>query len=249
MSNENKLEEWGKIFTVYPASVDNLYWLLYLQVREEMEKFYEGFGMESDVIAPPVDELAKYYGIKVEKRSLSSSRDLFKNGISGFLDSYAMDGEQPQTFIFVNDKISYFSARYVIAHEIAHFVMMVRGDQSREPQFCKSTLFSKNYKEKICDIMASFILLPIEEVIKLMYDFCYDKNGVRKETLDSDEWYEHLRYVFKISYNRTLLCYEDIRGLASVMYALIKNGENIDTIFHDKEVKDNWLNKYSLLFK
>ena len=66
---------------------------------------------------------------------------------------------------------SEFTKRYILAHELSHYIMNQAPNQPAEKkkaygQNCIDPLFAKNRDELMADIMSAFLLFPPEKVLE-----------------------------------------------------------------------------------
>lgn len=232
--------------TQLSANEDNIYWIIYSTVQRIVRQYRE--EKDDQEVAINIEKFAEFLNIKIAERMIAGRNKLFKDEVAGFIDHFDYPMGNNQCMIYVNENLGELSKRYVIAHEISHYILN-NGEQKNKVEYCRMVMLSKNNKERICDIMASFIIMPIESVMKLMFDFCNDKRQKGHIPIDADEWLHFLGYSFKLSNYHTVLCYQDIRNLAGVLWLMgFMDEDDKEHRFEDEEINHN-LKEYQNLFR
>ena len=93
-----------------------------------------------------------------------------------------------------------------------------KKDELIEPKNCCNPLIPKTTEEQLCDIIASFLLMPIDSVLGVMKKFinkCEEKNRV---PVDMYEWLKYLGAVMGVSDYHTILCFQNVRYLGGAIF-------------------------------
>lgn len=229
-----------------PENESNLYWIVYNVVRQVVRKYQS--AVKDENMAIDVQKLAEYLDIKVVYRSIAVRENLFQDEVAGFIDKFNFGMGNDSCIIYVNENLGELSRRYVVGHEIGHFILN-NGQQSNKVEYCRNVMLPRNIKERVCNLLASFIFMPIESVMKLMDEFCDERRKSGAVPIDPDEWLQYLGYKFKLSNYHTILCFQDIRNLAGVLYSMgFFDKADEEHMFEDEEVNQN-LSRYEKLFR
>lgn len=159
--------------------------------------------------------LAKAFDIDIVEMKINRADDVFRYGTPGYLDYYDYQPQKYQWTIFVNKAMGDLTKRYIIAHELGHYFLKYKGD-GENVKFCTNPLFPKNQEEQLCDLMASFLLMPIELVLEIMSE--YVDSYIGKETIDMYEWLRHLGFQLSVSDYHTVSCFQNVRYLGGLIY-------------------------------
>ena len=227
----------------FPIDEKNIYFTVYNAVNKIMKAYREAKYDKEPAI--DVYKLAEFLDIKVVERSIVTKEKLFKDEIVGFIDQFDFGFGNDECMIYVNENIGELSKRYVIGHEIGHYILN-NGQQKNKVEYCRSIMFPKNIKERICDLAASFILMPIEYVMKVMDDFCEDKRKKEDIPIEPDDWLYYVGSKFKLSNYHTILCYQDIRNLAGVLYSFALADKDNNNSSDNNEIRNKLLNHLQL---
>lgn len=163
-----------------------------------------------------IESIIKSYNINIKKRSLNSIGDTFINETAGFLDVYDYERGNYEWSILVNEELNWPLKRYVIAHEFSHFVIN-RCFGKREVKYCISPFFPQKTEEQICDIMASFFLMPITKVLSLFSQFIKRREEKNRIPADLYDWIEYLGRKTQVSEYHVFMCYQNIRYLGAAL--------------------------------
>ncbi|MDO4327465.1 MAG: ImmA/IrrE family metallo-endopeptidase [bacterium] len=200
----------------------NIYITLYNKATEILNKTEK--SKFNSKLAVDIREIIKEHEIElIEKKGISRSLYFF-NETAGYLD-YMGSGNGGRAYtIFLEDDQDELSKRYVIAHEFAHFLFM--DPDSTRVKCCPNMIFFTSQEEQLCDIMAAFLLMPIESVLKLLEEYSQERKRNGQGLIYTNEWLRHLAYHFKLSDYHVILCYQHIRYLG----AILNDAEKSDSI-------------------
>lgn len=241
----DEIVNFNEVFTKQLAANEhNIYWILYTTAKQLIKQYREARNDEEKAIN--IENFADFLGIKIVERPIAGKEKLFRDEVEGFIDHFDYGEGYNQCMIYVNENLGELSKRYVIGHEIAHYILN-NGEQKNIIEYCRKVMLSGNIRERICDMMVSFICMPIESVMKSMLEFCRDKKEKGAIPIEPDEWLHYLGYEFKLSNYHTVLCYQDIRNLAGVLNEMGYMEQGGEYTFEDKEI-DEHLSEYKQLF-
>lgn len=198
-------------------SVKNLYLNVYKITDEILREKLDYFSQSESMV--DIYAIAEKYNIKIVEKKLELSPNIFQQEVISYLDSY--NGKT----IYVEETESDFTKRYGVAHEIGHYLLH-EEDEGIFSYYCVDPLFSKNSEEYICDIFASFLLMPVETVIDTMQKYI-SENKNQKITVYS--WLEYLAKKMGVSDYYTTICFQNIKYLCTFLMEesyQIKNNAN-----------------------
>lgn len=218
-------------------SMEKTYLLVYQKVNETLKNCYQdGLTQLSSI---DIKKVAESLEIKVVEKILGSTKDTFSNEVMGYLDGFNYSGKGIQWSIYVNEDLGDLTKRYVIAHELAHFLLNDNKDGYSYTQYCIGSMLPSNSEEHLCDIAASFLLMPIEIVLDLMKSYI-DENKNKK--IEGNKWLMFLGRRLGISDYYTIVFYQNIKYLASILYKY-QNNEDKMINGYDKGEFDDILKK------
>ena len=198
---------------IFDSKISDLYVVLYEMttniLEEKLKYFSENNGKEVDIYA-----LAKAYEIKIVKQNLESSQDIFSQEVLGYLDSFY------EKTIYINDTAGDYSKRYGVAHDIGHYLVKKEKHEDDQVFACyyATPRLPKNAEEQICDIIASFLLMPVSTVLDLMNEYISEVGKLRKYEATTYTWLEYLGEKLHIADYYTGLCFQNIRYLCAILY-------------------------------
>lgn len=184
---------------------------LYAHTREILQK---NLGDQKDSDMVDIRKLVSKYGIEIEEKKLYTKGDVFLKQLSGYFDQYYYGGKL-NNIIYVHKELGELDKRYVIAHEFAH-KLLNSGDNKIISFNCINVLFPKEKEEFMSDIIASYLMLPLDRVLKLMDSFIEKKKD--ELPIHMIEWIRYLASHMKLSEYQTVLCFQNIRYLACIAY-------------------------------
>lgn len=186
----------------------------------------EVFGKrQENASATDVYALAKYHNIEILETKMASQKSVFLYGMPGYLDCYDYSPNDYRWSIYINEAMGDLTKRYIIAHELAHYLLQHRG-----VHYCCNPLFPKTTEEQLCDIIASFLLMPLETVLKQMEKFVKNCEKNDDKPVDMYEWLKYLGQVMKVSDYHTILCFQKVRHLGGVLYEEIKKEQDSELL-------------------
>lgn len=192
--------------------MENVYLKLYKRANDILNDYYKEGIPKSTAI--DIKEVAKSKRINVIEKNMESANELFNNETMGYLDGFAYPDSGIKWSIYVNDALGDLTKRYVIAHELAHYDLK-NDDNALFTKYCIGSMMPKHPEELLCDIEASFLLMPIESVFELMDNYIKEHKNTK---VDSNRWLTFLGRSLGISDYYTLIFYQNIRYLAGFLY-------------------------------
>lgn len=220
-------------------SIEKIYLYLYTEATQTLKSFYKEGIPQSTAI--DIKEVAKSLGINVIEKNMESANELFTNETMGYLDGFAYQGSDIKWSIYVNDALGDLAKRYVIAHELAHYLLK-KNDRISFTKYCIGSMMPKHPEELLCDIEASFLLMPIESVFELMDDYIKEHKNTK---VDSNKWLTFLGRSLGISDYYTLIFYQNIRYLAAFLYY----GKSKGDLSEETYKIINKMDQYEYLFR
>lgn len=185
---------------------------LYAHTRKILK---DNFGNQKDSDMVDIRELVSKYGIKIEEKKFYDKGDLFLKQLSGYLDQYYYEGKL-NSIIYIHKELGELDKRYVIAHEFAHKLLGSSDNKTNSAFNCINVLFPKEKEEFMSDLVASYLMLPLDRVLKLMDSFIEKKKD--ELPIHMIEWIRYLASHMKLSEYQTVLCFQNIRYLACIAY-------------------------------
>lgn len=195
-------------------SLEDIYLTAYTKVQAILDHFYPN-GLPEDTIVD-IKRIAESFNIEVTEKKLDSKKDIFYYKIMGFLDCFDYQEGNYQWTIYVNESIGDLSKRYVIAYQIANYLLKEDKSNISEPytKYCTHSILPKDFDEQLCDIIASFLLMPLNSVLKLINKYA----KLHQDTvLDIFDWFRYLGSQLGISDYHTILFYQNIKCLVGAI--------------------------------
>lgn len=220
-------------------SIKKLYIELYNQTTQILHEKLNYFTPGSNAV--DIYELARVYGIKIIEKNLESPRDYFSQEVVGYLDSYF--GKT----IYINEEVGDYTKRYGVAHEIGHYLVRREEIENDKVLACYFTtpLFLKTSEEQVCDLIASFLLMPISTVLDLMEAYIKESKQLENERITTYSWLGYLGQKLHIADYYTSLCFQNIKYLGAFLYEnaqeMKKNGTLEKGSIYDKIMGMEWL--------
>lgn len=211
-----ELEENSKLDFI--SNMQDIYLEVYRISNQYLEDYYDDLKRRRTI---DIRGIVNKCGIDIVEREIYPSGFLFVNQIDGYLDIINKDNNNKYT-IYVNENLDEVSKRYVIAHEFSHYMLKKiyknnsQKKKGMEIRYCLNVLFAKNVEENVCDILTSFLLMPIDCVLPLMKQFVDDKKDCYPVRVS--EWLQCLSYWMQISSYHVSICFQHIRYLAAFIY-------------------------------
>lgn len=170
--------------------------------------------------ATDIRAIAKSFNINIVEIGMNRDHEIFRHALPGYLDYYDYKPNKFSWTIYVNKTMGDLTKRYIIAHELAHFFIK-HPSYKGGIKYCANPLFPKTSEEQMCDLLASFLLMPIEKVFDIMTE--YIENHRTNDLLDMYEWLRYLGCELGISDYHTITCFQNVRYLAGIIYEIKGN--------------------------
>lgn len=228
--NRSKLDDSNETIQINAnMSLEDIYLTAYTKVQTILEHFYSNGLPENDII--DIKGIAESFHIEVTEKKLGLKNDIFSYKIMGFLDCFDYQRGNYQWTIYVNESIGDLSKRYVIAHEIAHYLLKENKADINEPytKYCIHSILPKDLDEQLCDIIASFLLMPLNSVVRLINAYA---ELHRDMVLDIFDWFRYLGSRLGISDYHTILFYQNIKYLVAVIGNYQKEKSEISECYY-----------------
>ncbi len=161
-------------------------------------------------------QVLNYCRVEMQECHLNSDQDFFDNEIAGYLDASKYAQNTHGWKIYINADISGLERRYVIAHEVSHYIIdSIYNNKVR--RYCTTPVFPKDSSEQSCDMLASFLLMPLENVME--YFKCFrDEKMKAGEKPRKVEFIKYLASKFILTDLQAAMSFEHVRHLAGVLY-------------------------------
>lgn len=205
-------------------AIKDLYIGLYEQTNKILNEKLNYFSHEKAAV--DIYGLAEQYNIKIIEKNLESPRDLFSQEVVGYLDSY--HGKT----IYINEDVSDYTKRYGVAHEIGHYLVRESQEGVFSCYFATPRLF-KTVEEQVCDLIASFLLMPISTVLDLMEVYIKQSQQMENERITTYSWLGYLGAKLHMADYYTSLCFQNIKYLGAFLYEEALEMEKKGTLKED----------------
>lgn len=234
MSNDNsstiqqKLREIAENIDKQKNSIAEIYWNIYKAANMILSEAKAENSNQGSAV--DIDAVARYFKLAIVESEMHSNRNFIKNEVMGFIDIYDEESECCSNgTIYINENLGDLSKRYAVAHEIAHYYFKEIGTEN--VNHCIKMLFPKTGIEQLCDIMASFLLMPIEKVLKLLNAYLAAKSEEGACPVYAEDCLRYLGHELKISDFHVMLCYQHVLYLGGILREkkIDKDDENIFT--------------------
>lgn len=146
-------------------------------------------------------QLASIYDIKIYEKYIPLSLDTHRE-VLGYLNTYSGKA------IYLNTTTGQLTRRYTIAYNLAYYLFQGNNNTNFVHYFTNSIL-PTDFKEQFCHILASFLLMPIRSVIKLMSQYTAEHDS--QPTFNS--WLNYLGNAMGLPTCYVATSFENIRTL------------------------------------
>ncbi len=218
-----EVEEWKKFNKMMYLKLFDIS----AEILSKTEKVHYQSKMTTDI-----RQIVKEHGIEIVEKEGIAKSSYFFNEIAGYLDHY---GIITNYTIFLEDNQDELSKRYVLAYEFAHYLLY--NPKSGGTKFCTNMLFFTSQENQLCDILAAFLMMPIESVLRAMESYTQEKKNSSQRLIYTNEWLRYLAYQFKLSDYHTTLCYQHIQYLGAILYHDVEKQNTIQRIDIEKYSK------------
>ena len=168
-----------------------------------------------------IRELAKKYNIDIVEKKFIRKNNIFEYEVQGYLDYYDFEPGNYKWTIYVNEEMGDLTKRYTIAHELGHYFL-----KTESTKYCNNPLFPKTSEEQLCDLIASYLLLPIETVFVVMQEYIEKCRKRRRDiSINLYDWLEYLGATMGVSLYHTIICFQNVRHLGGILYENISNNQ------------------------
>lgn len=201
-------------------NIGDLYVELYEYTTHILTEKLDYFSGEQKAVN--VYKLAKMYNIKIVEKNLESKKDLFSQEVVGYLDFYC------GITIYVNEDIGDYTKRYAVAHEIGHYLAEQYWEEySKEENETRDNVFTRYYiaprlpktvEEQACDIIASFLLMPVSTVLDLMEEYIKEAQNSVNQRITIYSLLGYLGGRLHVEDYYTSLCFQNIKYLCAALY-------------------------------
>lgn len=177
----------------------------------------------------PVDirGLVDFMKIDIYESNLNVDRGFRIEKVNGYLRKN-LDGKYA---INIQNSDSEFVKRYILSHELSHYLLDCGGSTGSESnpcgQKCIDPLFAKDWDEMFSDMLAAFILFPPELVLEHLQMYTDQMRKLNRYPLDASEWLRELGQCAQVSYYFTIVSYQSIKFYMCYLYNHNKDDEII----------------------
>lgn len=161
----------------------------------------------------PVDirEIVRRCKISVFETNLNADIGFEIERINGYLRK-----REEQWCIFLEARDSELIKRYVLAHELSHYLIDKTGEvngfsDEQKERHCVDPLFSKKWHEVMSDILASFFVFPPKALIEYLEQYTREMQEKNVYPIDSYNWLRALGQKAQISTYFTIMSYQYLK--------------------------------------
>lgn len=179
--------------------LDTLYLELYKianSILDEKLQYFSQLQYSVDIY-----QLASIYDIKIYEKYIPLSSDTHRE-VLGYLNTYSGKA------IYLNTTTGQLTRRYTVAYNLAYYLFQGNKNTNFVHYFTNSIL-PTDFKEQFCHILASFLLMPISSVIKLMSQYTAEHDS--QPTFNS--WLNYLGNAMGLPTCYVATSFENIRTL------------------------------------
>lgn len=190
----------------------------------------------------PIDirEILKDFEIELYEMELNTDTGFRLEKVNGFLWE-KLNGKMA---INIDYHDSELVKRYVIAHELSHYLLRYAEDKKGTENFlesynCVDPLFPKEWDELLADIMAAFFLFPPLHVLEHLEQYAGFLKEKNQYPMDAFEWLRVLGQCAAVSTYFTIISYQHLKFYMCYWYNDSKDKGKIDPL----------IEKYKRFFK
>ena len=192
---------------------------VYLEAFYFTEHLLEKFDMSEDDVVN-IRVLVEKHDIEIMEQKIIRTNNVFQYGIQGYLDYFDYKPKEYKWTICINEEMGDLTKRYTIAHELAHYYLKRSGTK-----YCSNPLFPKKSEEQLCDIIASFLLMGIKTVFKVMDEYIERCKQREEIPIVLYDWLEYLGATVKVSHYHTISCFQNVRHLGGILFEAMNTGQ------------------------
>ncbi len=188
--------------------------------RELARKLHELF-YETENIPFPIDirGIVKSLDIGIYETNLNVDRGFRVEKVNGYLRRKSTGGYA----INLQNDDSEFTKRYILAHELSHYIMNQALNQPAEKkkaygQNCIDPLFAKNRDELMADIMSAFLLFPPEKVLESLKKYTEYMKKMDQYPINTFNWLYDLSQSAQVSFYYTVISYQYLKFYLCYLY-------------------------------
>lgn len=186
------------------TSLNTLYLELYNISQNILDKKLDYFSQSKYSV--DIYKLASVYNIDICEKYIPPLSDSHIE-ILGYLNTYS--GKT----IYLNTTTGHLTRRYTIAYNLAYYLFQGNNNTEFTYYFTNSVL-PTDLKEHFCHILTSFLLMPINSVMKIMSQYA-ESNALSKITFHS--WLDYLGNIMGLPSCYTAIAFENIKALYTIL--------------------------------
>ena len=247
INTKNFFTKYQHIRITSDIDMKNLYLNAYIITQGILDEVLKNHY--SEVTAIDIRYLVKAFNIEIVETKMKLSTELFQYGTPGYLDNYGYKGNERLWTMYINESMGDLSKRYIIAYEFAHYLLINLSQESKDNKIecCTNPLFPKKTIEQLCDLLATFLLMPLKTVLRLMDNYvkkCQEENS---GPIDMYDWLHYLGCKMGVSDYHTVLCFQHVRYLGGIIHEIQQQDPNCERF--NKEFYAEIKQFYTELFK
>lgn len=200
-----------------------------------------------------IREIVQEFGIEIVEIDLNVDRGFRFDRINGYLDRIGKNGYH----ILLEYRDSEFTKRYVLAHELSHFIIKQCCDGSQAAaEHCVDPMLPKKWEELVADVMAAFFVLPPRLLLHEMNEYYEWMKATNNYPVDAVQMLRKIGIRTQISTYHMFMNFQYVKYYLCYIYNLFGNGNSLPEeekeYFPDEEKNQkirDMLEKYDHLFK
>lgn len=184
--------------------IKNIYLDLHEMATAILDEKLHYFSQEQ--FSVDIYKLAAAYEIKVYDKDMANMNlpeNDFPVEMFGYLNTYYGQA------IYLNRKARNLTRRYTVAYHLAYYLLN-GSDIQNYVHYLVPASFPVDFNEQICHLLASFLLMPIETVDRLM--MLYEEK-VFSSQMSFNSWLDYLGNTMGIPAYYTATAFERVRTL------------------------------------
>lgn len=188
------------------------------------QKFSNFVNVENGITPVPIEKMAESLGLSVSTANLNFANSRKYN---------QRIGELVGTDIVIDENVDYNVGRFAIAHELGHYLWMIKKEEYEElkekddsikvPQY-SLPLLPSDTDELFADVYALLLLVPLEGVFK---EFRAYLENIEEYPIDITEWWRTISKKADIPFHSVASGYSYIKIAAIEYYKKNIEGKSI----------------------
>lgn len=184
-------------------------------------------------------EEAYHFPINIEKMAENMGLTIVEENLSGFSNQDEITKRSGQiiiredfftdetsAIIYLDEDISPISKRYVIAYELAHYIMHWKERRYNE-DYCIMPLCPIDIEKIVADIFANFLLIPVKLFFQEFYDYVFQRTQQERIPIATEYWIRYLSERSLVPEYYVAYGYQQLRYVGYWIYQAWTSEENM----------------------